>query len=132
MVQGRLNAEGYNRILIEHMIASAERLLPDGFLFQHDNAPIHTAKSVKAYLAFKGVNLIDWPPQSPDLNPIENLWFLIEHSIKNRPPNTEDELFVIIQNCWDAFATEQLEHLTASMHNRCELVIKNKGHAIKY
>ena len=42
--------------------------------FQQDNAPCHTALSIKQYINEKGFNLMPWPARSPDLNPIENLW----------------------------------------------------------
>ncbi len=56
------------------MLPSADQLFKDAdFIFQQDVAPAHTAKSTKSWLNGHGVSVLDWPANSPDLNPIENL-----------------------------------------------------------
>ncbi len=61
--------------ILEHfMLPSADQLFKDAdFIFQQDLAPAHTAKSTKSWLNDHGVGVLDWPANSPDLNPIENL-----------------------------------------------------------
>ncbi len=57
------------------MLPSADQLFTDAdFIFQQDLAPAHTAKSTKSWLNDHGVGVLDWPANSPDLNPIENIW----------------------------------------------------------
>lgn len=51
-------------------------ILRPGDIFMQDNAPVHTARLVRDALEQIDINVIDWPPYSPDLNPIENLWAL--------------------------------------------------------
>ncbi len=59
------------------MLPSADQLFKDAdFIFQQDLAPVHTAKSTKSWLNDHGVGVLDWPPNSPDLNPIENRFFI--------------------------------------------------------
>ncbi len=54
------------------MLPSADQLFKDAdFIFQQDLAPAHTAKSIKSWLNDHGVGVLDWPDNSPDLNPIE-------------------------------------------------------------
>ncbi len=64
--------------ILEHfMLPSADKLYGDaGFLFQQDLAPAHTAKGTKSWFNDHGVTVLDWPANSPDLNPVENLWIL--------------------------------------------------------
>src|SRR5262249_8531840 len=83
-IQGNMNAKMYKNILIHQMIPSATRLFNGKeFFFQHDNDPKHTSKIVKNYLKYKRITVISWPSQSPDLNPIENIWAEINRKTKN-------------------------------------------------
>ncbi len=72
-----VTAPVYQEMLEHFMLHSADQLFKDAdFIFQQDLAPAHTAKSTKSWLNDHGVGVLDWPANSPDLNPIENLWVL--------------------------------------------------------
>ncbi len=73
-----LTAPVYQDILEHFMLPSAEQLFKDAdFIFQHDLAPAHTAKSTKSWLNDHSVGVLDWPANSPDINPIQNLWGIV-------------------------------------------------------
>lgn len=132
-VHGILDGKGYHSILQWQMKTSMEQLFPtkDSF-FQQDNDPKHTAKLNKAYLLKYEVVTLPWPSQSPDLNPIENLWSILDEKAKNRVPNTEEELFQLLEEAWNNLPVELLTNLVDSMPRRVAAVIEKKGYATKY
>ena len=77
----------------------------------------------------KKVSVVEWPPQSPDLNPIENLWEIVNQT-KNC--TNSEILFKRLEDAWNAIPTNFISNLIASMPRRCQAVIEKKGFATKY
>ena len=107
----------------------------------HDNAPIHTTKVVKAFLEVQDIEIMDWPPYLPDLNPIENLWALLKRKIYEHYPDllhaddsneTKNRLIEAAQEVWDELADELLATLSDTMSNRRDAVLDAKGWYTKY
>ena len=73
-VEGKLNAAKYCKILEDNLIQSPRELQLGRFIFQQDNDPKHTAKATQKLYKDNKVNVLEWVSQSPDVNPIENLW----------------------------------------------------------
>ncbi|GFV98868.1 transposable element Tcb1 transposase [Trichonephila clavipes] len=104
MVWGCMSSHGVGRLHIvktmDYIEILQNKLLPtardlfgnQSWIFQDDNAPCHRAKVVQKWLKDHTVNRMDWPGQSPDLNPIENLWFKIGYGISKKKPSNKREL----------------------------------------
>ncbi len=89
------------------MLPSADQLFKDDFIFQQDLAPAHTAKSTKSWLNGHGVGVLDWPANSSDLNPIENLWGIVKRKMRNKRPKKADELKATDKETWASLTPQQ-------------------------
>ncbi|KAI3376840.1 hypothetical protein L3Q82_000420 [Scortum barcoo] len=88
-----MNAAKYRDILEENLFQGAQDLrLGRRFTFQQDNDPKHTAKITKEWLWNNSVTILDWPSQSPDLNPIEHLWRDLKMAVHQHSPSNLTEL----------------------------------------
>ncbi len=100
----------YQEILEQFMLPSADQLFKDAdFIFQQDLAPAHTAKSTKSWLNDHGVGVLDWPANSPDLNPRENLWGIVKRKMRNKRPNNADELKATVKETWASIQQQQIQ-----------------------
>lgn len=123
----------YLRILRQNMRPFAHSVgIQDTFSFYQDNDPKHKAKAVQDWLKSNCPNLIVTPPQSPDLNPIENLWSFLELKVRNHVIKNREQLKVALREEWVKIPVGYLETLVKSMPCRLEEVIRNKGYPIKY
>ena len=92
-IEGITNGAKYRQILEENLLQSAKDLrLRRRFTFQQDNNPKNTAKATLEWLQNKKVKVLEWPIQSPDLNPIENLWKDLKIAVQRRFPSNLTEL----------------------------------------
>ncbi|CAJ0946856.1 unnamed protein product [Ranitomeya imitator] len=132
-IKGRVNAASYQEILEHFMLPSAEMLYGDeDFIFQHDLAPAHSAKTTGKWFTDHGITVLNWPANSPDLNPIENLWDIVKRKLRDARPNTLDELKAAIEASWASITSQQCHRLIASMPRRIEAVISAKGFPTNY
>ena len=74
-IEGKMNGVKYREILDENLVQTAQDLrLRRRFTFQKDNDPKHTAKTTQEWLRDKSLNVLEWPSQSLNLNPVKHLW----------------------------------------------------------
>lgn len=132
-INGRFNTEQYLNILGNIMLPNARIEYPDGFVFQQDNCPIHTARRVGEWMEANRVQLLPWPSRSPDANPLENVWGMMVKRMSNFKPENEESLWLKIVEVWNSVMTQQLtENLVDSMPRRVHAILEKNGSAIKY
>jgi|tagenome__1003787_1003787.scaffolds.fasta_scaffold20698186_1 transposase len=133
-LKGRLAAKDYIQVLETHLIPFLETLSEEPFIFQEDNAPIHTAKKTAKWKLDNAIPLLPWPPQSPDINPIEHLWDELERRVRGRNvlPKNEDELFDFLLEEWERIPMSKLENLVDSMPRRVQAVCNANGYPTRY
>ena len=94
-----------------------------GFTLMQDGAKAHTAKIVSAHLATKQMPLLaNWPAESPDLNPIENLWSLLNCRIEEYYPRTLADLITATKKAWDSITFKEVNKFVRSFKHKCQKV----------
>ena len=102
-------------------------------LFQHDGAPCHMAKVKTKWFGEQNINILGpWPGNSPDLNPIENLWSILKRWVDKQKPTNSDKLQTLIMQEWAAISQDVAQNVIDSMPRRIAEVLKKKGKHCKY
>ncbi|KAJ4437411.1 hypothetical protein ANN_17555 [Periplaneta americana] len=92
-IESTMNQYGYLNILRQNLQQSAEKMgLGSYYQFQHDNDPKHTVLNVKLWLLYNTSKRLNTPPQSPDLNPTENLWWELEKRVQKHHVTNKSQL----------------------------------------
>ena len=132
-IDGTMDSEQYLEVLKKQLLPElevAKELFGGEWKIMQDNAPCHNAGKVRKFLAENETPMLDWPPFSPDLNPIENLWSWM----KRKMPvcRTRDELEEKFCEIWDSITPELCKQFCSNYEKRLKSVLKSRGHATKY
>jgi transposase len=135
-IEGKMNAEMYCGILERQLLETMEYYgkSPSDTIFQQDNDPKHTSKMAQRWFEEHGIEVMRWPAQSPDLNPIEHLWHYLKQRLDEYeyPPQGQEELWERVDREWNKIDKSVCQNLIESMPRRLEAVIKAKGGYTKY
>ena len=132
-IDGIMRQENYVDILKQHLKTSVRKLkLGRKWVFQMDNDPKHTSKVVAKWLKDNKVKVLEWPSQSPDLNPIENLWAELKKRVRARRPTNLTQLHQLCQEEWAKIHPTYCGKLVEGYPKRLTQVKQFKGNATKY
>ncbi len=129
-IEHRLNTTVYLSIVADHVHPFMSTVYHLLMYFQQDNAPCHKDQIISDWFLEHDdeFTLLKWPPQSPDLNPIEHLWDVVEREIHIMDVQLCDDIISI----WTKISEECFQHLVESMPRRIKVVLKAKGGPTRY
>ena len=130
----KMGADEYISTLEEGIVPDIQEIAGnEPWVLAHDGAPSHRAKKTQKWLKDGGFSALSgWPPNSPDLNPIENIWGIMKEEIQRQEPKTEEETWLAARRSWDAISLEYVRRLLGSWGRRLSAVVKSQGGHTKY
>jgi len=129
----RLTGNAYKKYCLMALAAhlKAKGIPPTSLILQYDGDKTHGTDECIRYLATKNLETLpQWPPRSPDLTPIENLWAIIQLRVDSHGPSDPDALYRFIQKEWEAIPQEEVDNLIGSFRRRLRKCIANGGRTI--
>jgi hypothetical protein len=129
----KVNGSYYTEQPLPQLIDDCRKLMHDDFLFQQDGAPAHTSKQAQDWLKHncpECVNKDEWPPNSPDLNPLDfSIWrvMLVKYDKYSPKPKTITELKIVLQHIWDSLPQEFIQKAVLAFRKRLQACIRSDG-----
>ena len=134
-VEKTLKSDDYQSILKDGLLPTIKEQYPEAnAIFQQDQAQCHKSKSIKKWLTEKNIEILPWPANSFDLNPIENVWNDIKKAFRDEKvlPRTKAWLKSVITRVWDNFSENTVDKLITSMPRRSAEVISRAPQKLTY
>ncbi|GMF24271.1 unnamed protein product [Phytophthora fragariaefolia] len=134
VLEGRQNSGHYIYTVSEHLLPFAHKHYGTDFVLMQDNASIHSSNETIMFFQEIGVQLLDWPARSPDLNPIENVWAILARKVytHGKQYNSVSELTAAVMQAWDSLMIKELQDLLGTMPARCFEVARKNGDKTHY
>ena len=131
LYEENLDAGVYIKILERHYNEMV-RVNWRHYSFQQDNLSSHGEAGVQKWFKAKAINLLDWPSNSPDLNPVENLWGWLKQEVKKENPRSLDDMKASLVRNWNKTTINFLKNFIDSLPQRFRLCIENGGERLPY
>uniref|UniRef100_A0A8R1DUH2 DDE_3 domain-containing protein n=2 Tax=Caenorhabditis japonica TaxID=281687 RepID=A0A8R1DUH2_CAEJA len=131
-IVGTMDRYVYEDILENTMRPWGRANLGRSWVFRQDNDPKHTSGHVANWFRRRRVDLLEWPSQSPDLNPNEHMWENLERRLKGVRASNANQKFAQLEAAWKSIPMTVVQTLLDSMPRRCQAVIDAKGYPTKY
>lgn len=136
IMRGKQNSEKFITMFHDYALPIIKLNLKDHFILQQDNCPIHVSKQSRNYFEKSKIELLPWPPYSPDLNIIENIWSILSTLVYKAGPaknlkDLEEILFLAVVELNSDYRN-QIMNLYSSMPRRICKILENGGQRLKY
>lgn len=127
--EGNVDSHYYCQVLEDALLPDVREKFGDDWTLVHDNAPINTSHYTRNWMESNDIDLLDWPPHSPDLNIIENVFGEMVRRMygDGKIYANLDALREGIEECWDALDHTYIKNLYSSIHRRLEKVKSMRG-----
>jgi hypothetical protein len=129
VIAGNLSGVRYREEILHPIVRPYAGAVGGGFILMDDNARPHRARVVTDYLENETIERMEWPSCSPDMNPIEHAWDILQKAVSTRPilPNNRQELSVALIEEWTRLPQLCFRRLIRSMQRSCRAVIRARG-----
>lgn len=131
LIEGKMTKCVYREILQQELLDTISKhgLDESTVVFQQDNDPKHNSILLREWFSEQGFSVMRWPPQSPDLNPIEHVWNEVDRRLRRlkHPPTSKKDLWEKICRVWEGIEVDFVRKLINTMPDRCVDVVHAKG-----
>lgn len=124
-----MSSRGYKQVLKDNLLPFIKQHKKENLVLQQDNSKVYVNKSTITWLEKNEIDVLPWPSQSPDLNPMENLWGAIVRDVyrEGKKYNNTDDLKKAILESWESISAETIKALSGSMYGRIFKIGVKKG-----
>ena len=119
LIEDSVDSPAYRNFLDTKALPTIRCAHPIGFAFQQDNVPVHRAEETKAILREKRVRVLDWSPQSPDLNPVEQVWEWILKETHLKTFTNIQEMTAFVFEMWKKLPKNTILSFIEKLKTKC-------------